>query len=81
MKYPAWQFYPNLLPCTPYSHFSLLAPLFISYLEPKILCYSERNFPKELQRFLEMMDPSKKIPLLTWLCTKHHLFPPNRFFF
>lgn len=67
-----------------YSLFTLLpagTPLFISYLEPKILCYSERNFPKELQRFLEMMDPSKKIPLLTWLCTKHHLFPPNRFFF
>lgn len=67
-----------------YSLFTLLpagTPLFISCLEPKILCYSERDFPKELQRLLEMMDPGKKTPLFTWLCTKHHLFPPNRFFF
>lgn len=77
LKSPARQFY------SLYSLFTLLpagTPLFISYLEPKILCYSERNFPKELQRLLEMMDPGKKIPLFTWLCTKHHLFPPNRFF-
>lgn len=67
-----------------YSLFTLLpagTPLFISYLEPKILCYSERKFPKELRRLLEMMNPCKKIPLFTWLCTKHHLFSPNRFFF
>lgn len=30
LKYPAWQFYLYLLPCTPYSHFSLLAHPYLS---------------------------------------------------